>query len=271
MNTPPVHPGARRPQGPVLTRRQALRAAAITAGVAVMAPTVVATADAGTVAGSTAAPIRLRDLPLMYGTPTDLARTAAAESETVWTFDSEGVVLSYDRDGDFWSVDAHQDWATVLTFGTVRLARWGRPSGANQMVLVFGSAIEPPPTTPPGPTTDPTGTITPTTPTAPSSSSTVAPTSIATTTTPTAGSRQYAAPAGGSGSGGSTSGSTADGELSYTGLNLGRPGLIAAGLLTAGGALLAVRRRRMAHDPDPASQAAPSTDSRRLPDDPAPG
>lgn len=268
------------PAGPVLTRRQALRAVAITAGVAVMAPNLITTANAGAVVHQTATPILLHDLPLMYGTPTDLARTRAAEAETVWTLDSEGVVRSYVRGGDYWTIAAHQDWATVLTFGTVRLARWGRPSGPNHLVLVFGTAPKPPPTTPPDPTTDPTaptdpttgsdpttptdttsstGTSIPTTSSMPSSASTVAPTMG--TTSP----RQVGAPPGGSKTGGS-----ADGELSYTGMNLGRLGLIAGGLLAAGGALLAVRRRRMAPDPDPSLGATPGPGTQSPPGGPAP-
>lgn len=224
----------------VLSRRQVLRAAALTAGAAVAATS--ATVIAGpavAAAGSAAAPgdeaQLLTTLPVRYGTPTDIARTT---DSFVWTLDRDGVVQRFDRDVDAWVRAGTQDWPTVLAFGEVQLARWGRPGGPNEVVLVLGSDPEPPVT--PTPPTGPTNPTQPTDPTQPAD-----PTSTPVTTTNSVVAPAYPPVKTGGGLG---SGGVASGNLSYTGFDLGRFGLIGLGLLATGGALLALRRRRAATD-----------------------
>lgn len=236
---------------PGLTRRQVLRAAALagTAG-AVAAPVPALAPDlapaAGARTGAAPEPRPLIDLPVHFGTPTDLAANARDE---VWALDHDGVVLRFQRDLEFWT-PVHVDWTEVLTYGSPVLARWGRPSGANWMVLLIGTEPDPP-TIGPTTTTQPTGTTTATaTSTGQPGTTTTAPTTATTamttaTTAMTTG--RAAAPAG---AGLASGGPVAGGPLAWTGFDAGRLGLIGLALVAAGAALVA-RRRRVAADRGP--------------------
>lgn len=256
---------------PGLTRRQVLRAASLagTAGavaalVPALAPDLAPAAGARTAAPDAAAPEPrpLSDLPVAFGTPTDLAANAR---DGVWALDHDGVVLRFQRDLEFWT-PVQVDWAEVLTYGSPVLARWGRPSGANWMVLLIGTEPDPPTTGPTTPT-QPTGTTTATAtstgqPGTTTTTTTTTPTTATptTTTTPTTG-KAWAPIGAGPASGGPVAG----GPLAWTGFDAGRFGLIGLALVAAGAALV-TRRRRVATDrgstgPDDAGPAGgPPTD-----------
>ena len=126
-------------KGSLLSRRQALKAGALTGAALLVAPTGAGVAAAVAPVAATAAA-----LPVLYGTPTDLARLSPLQA---FAQDSDGTVVGYDKAARAWIPIKEKAWAKVRSYGTVHLARWGRPSGGNQLVMVFGQApkVVPPP------------------------------------------------------------------------------------------------------------------------------
>lgn len=76
---------------------------------------------------------------IRFGTPTDIAATW---SGSAWSVDNQGVIRMYDRKQGVWLADA--DAADLDADFPPRnqlvLARWGRPSGMNQMLMVLANS-----------------------------------------------------------------------------------------------------------------------------------
>ena len=119
-------------QGPLLSRRQALKAGALTGAALLVAP-----ADAAMAQAAAPATAKVTRLPVLYGTPTDLARLSSLQA---FAQDSDGTVVSYDKTARAWTPTKEKARKKVRSYGTVYLARWGRPSGGNQLIMVFGQA-----------------------------------------------------------------------------------------------------------------------------------
>lgn len=83
----------------------------------------------------TAEPIEL-DIALpvavRFGTPTDVAATWAGQA---WSVDVEGVIRKFDRSRGYWVTDG--DESDFPLNSQMVLARWGRPAGPNQMLMVL--------------------------------------------------------------------------------------------------------------------------------------
>ena len=103
-----------------------------------MAPTIAQAARKPTspsATAQTAPPIQdldWRTLPVRYGTPTDLARTLQGQ---IWSVDRDGVIHQFDEQLGVWRADASE--ADFPSGSQLVLARWGRPSGPNQMLMVL--------------------------------------------------------------------------------------------------------------------------------------
>ena len=78
------------------------------------------------------------DLPqttvIRFGTPTDVAATWAG---TTWAVDAEGTICRYDRAERVWVPDDADEGAEFPAGSHYVLARWGRPSGGSQMLMVL--------------------------------------------------------------------------------------------------------------------------------------
>lgn len=74
-----------------------------------------------------------------YGTPTDVAATWPGEA---WSVDAAGVIRKYDHQQRLWVQDADEaDLDGDFPVGSqLVLARWGRPAGPNQMLMVLADA-----------------------------------------------------------------------------------------------------------------------------------
>jgi anaerobic selenocysteine-containing dehydrogenase len=71
-----------------------------------------------------------------FGTPTDVAVTWAGDA---WSVDAEGIMRRFDRAHHTWlrDGDGTDDEADFPVGSQLVLARWGRPSGPNQMLMVL--------------------------------------------------------------------------------------------------------------------------------------
>ncbi len=69
---------------------------------------------------------------IRFGTPTDVAATWPND---VWSVDANGVIRKFDRAQHIWLPDA--DEIDFPIGSQLVLARWGRPSGPNQMLMVL--------------------------------------------------------------------------------------------------------------------------------------
>lgn len=191
------------------------------------------------------------DLPRLFGSPTDLA---VNHPDIAWALETDGTVHRFDRDKRIWTPSGDR-WEDVLATGTAFLAQWGRPSGLQRLVLVFGST-EPPPTTPPStPPTTPPSTPPTTPPPSPGGGSSSVPSPLPSTATvpSTSGSSPYA---GGTGGAGDTAGKS---SLAYTGFDAVRMLVAAIGALFAGTVLtLWARRNAVASGPPPEEPDAPT-------------
>jgi hypothetical protein len=58
--------------------------------------------------------------------------------DIAWALETDGTVHRFDRDKRIWTPSGDR-WEDVLATGTAFLAQWGRPSGLQRLVLVFGS------------------------------------------------------------------------------------------------------------------------------------
>lgn len=186
-------------------------------------------------------------LPVVFGTPTDVARIRAG---WWWSRDTDGTVVAFDRGSGRWRATQQQDWAAVVAAGSAILARWGRPSGRRELMLVSGPDPDSgtvPPTSP-----DPTApsTPSPTAPTTPGPSSpdptsTTASSSPAGTPTPAAAGASptpVRLPA-------AAGTARAAGSLPNTGFDPTTPVALALAALAAGGGLLVAARERGRRDP----------------------
>jgi hypothetical protein len=72
----------------------------------------------------------------LYGTPTDLAASWRGKA---WALDAKGVVRTYDRARKTWRTDESAE--DFPAGSTLAIARWGRPTGPNRMLMVLGPAF----------------------------------------------------------------------------------------------------------------------------------
>ncbi len=249
-----------------VSRRTFLSLAAAAGGglavaVAIGGPAAAAAAAVPTGSAVRSAPVpdlAVAALPVVFGTPTDVARIRAG---WWWSRDTDGTVVAFDRGSGRWRATQQQDWAAVVAAGSAILARWGRPSGRRELMLVSGPDPDSgtvPPTSP-----DPTAPSTPD-PTVPSSpdpsspdptSATVS-SSPAVTPTPAAGlpakgsTRTPAAtPPTPARSTTETGTARAADSLPNTGFDPTTPVALALAALAAGGGLLVAARERGRRDP----------------------
>lgn len=105
-----------------------------------LAVTVALPAAAAVAAGTASAPeATVEDLMshapgLRFGTPTDVA---AAWPGQAWSVDAAGAIRRFDRVRRTWLPDAASDEADFPAGSQLVLARWGRPAGPNQMLMVL--------------------------------------------------------------------------------------------------------------------------------------
>jgi hypothetical protein len=76
---------------------------------------------------------------IRFGTPTDVAATWHG---VAWSVDASGVIRKYDPAQRVWVSDADEaDLEGDFPLNSeLVLARWGRPSGPNQMLMVLAQA-----------------------------------------------------------------------------------------------------------------------------------
>jgi hypothetical protein len=125
-----------------LSRRNFLKLNAIvgsTLAVAVALPA--AAVPAASAANQTA--LQIDDLlahkpAICFGTPTDVAATWPGQA---WSVDAEGAIRIFDRAHHVWQPETSDDMTDFPTGSQLALARWGRPAGPNQMLLVLGPDV----------------------------------------------------------------------------------------------------------------------------------
>jgi hypothetical protein len=123
-----------------LSRRNFLKLNAIVGSALAVA---VAVPDAAAVAAgsasSSSAEAGVNDLlsqapALRFGTPTDVAATWPG---VAWSVDAEGTIRRFDRARRAWLPDGADDEGDFPPGSQLVLARWGRPAGPNQMLMVL--------------------------------------------------------------------------------------------------------------------------------------
>jgi len=103
-------------------------------------PSVAASGTIGTLPSTTAgdAGSSAHDLPhptaIRFGTPTDVAATWFGEA---WSVDANGAIHRFDHTTQAWLPDEADAEANFPLNSRFVVARWGRPTGASQMLMVL--------------------------------------------------------------------------------------------------------------------------------------